>query len=191
MSNSNFLAGYELTDRQLQIAKLISAGKSNPEIAAQLKIALNTVKVHVTALYKALGVSSRNELMTLVSNDVIGLSTADMVDNSHNMQILVTVYVPSTANIDGQLSEREHSDRLDAVALFFSQLAGGATVSGTGAGSWVSDDGQLVKEPVAKVETLIDYAKLDEIFTQVEVWRDLWSQACIMVTASPTIGYFI
>ena len=38
---------------------LLSAGHSNPEIAARLHIWLNTVKFHVRAIYDRLGVHSR------------------------------------------------------------------------------------------------------------------------------------
>ena len=37
----------ELTDRQLEVARLIWLGFSNAEIAAELVIALGTVKCHV------------------------------------------------------------------------------------------------------------------------------------------------
>ena len=50
-----------LTARELEILRLIAAGRSNPEIAELLYLSLNTVKWHVKNLYGKLGVSSRVE----------------------------------------------------------------------------------------------------------------------------------
>jgi DNA-binding NarL/FixJ family response regulator len=48
-----------LSDRQREVLALLSAGHSNPEIAARLHISLNTVKFHVRVIYDRLGVHSR------------------------------------------------------------------------------------------------------------------------------------
>jgi LuxR family maltose regulon positive regulatory protein len=50
-----------LTARELEILRLIAAGRSNPEIAELLYLSLNTVKWHAKNLYGKLGVSSRVE----------------------------------------------------------------------------------------------------------------------------------
>lgn len=47
------------TVRQKQILDLILVGKSNREIAADLKLAEGTVKVHSISIYRVLGVSNR------------------------------------------------------------------------------------------------------------------------------------
>lgn len=47
------------TVRQKQILELILVGKSNREIAADLKLAEGTVKVHSISIYRVLGVSNR------------------------------------------------------------------------------------------------------------------------------------
>ena len=49
----------DLSDRQREVLCLLSAGHSNPEIAARLHISLNTVKFHVRVIYERLGVHSR------------------------------------------------------------------------------------------------------------------------------------
>ena len=54
-----------LTARELEILKLIAAGRSNPEIAELLYLSLNTVKWHVKNLYGKLGASSRVEAAAL------------------------------------------------------------------------------------------------------------------------------
>jgi LuxR family maltose regulon positive regulatory protein len=53
-----------LTDRELQILRLIAAGRSNPEIAQRLYLSLNTVKWHAKNLYGKLGVNNRIEAVT-------------------------------------------------------------------------------------------------------------------------------
>jgi LuxR family transcriptional regulator, maltose regulon positive regulatory protein len=48
-----------LSDRELEVLRLIVAGYSNAEIARQLVVAVSTVKSHVNAIYAKLGVERR------------------------------------------------------------------------------------------------------------------------------------
>jgi DNA-binding NarL/FixJ family response regulator len=50
-----------LTPRQLDVLAELGTGKSNREIARELGLAEGTVKVHVTAILKALGVKNRTQ----------------------------------------------------------------------------------------------------------------------------------
>jgi two-component system nitrate/nitrite response regulator NarL len=50
-----------LTERQREVLQLLLHGKSNKEIADALGMRVNTVRVHVTAILKSLGVSNRSE----------------------------------------------------------------------------------------------------------------------------------
>ncbi len=52
-------ATYGLTPRQIEVLRLVSAGKSNREIAESLVISEHTVARHVQNIFSALGVSSR------------------------------------------------------------------------------------------------------------------------------------
>lgn len=52
-----------LTSREKEILALIAAGKSNKDIAAELFISVNTVKVHVSNIFQKIEVSSRTEAM--------------------------------------------------------------------------------------------------------------------------------
>lgn len=48
-----------LTERELEILRLIAAGKSLPSIAEELVLGVTTVKTHVQHIYDKLGVSDR------------------------------------------------------------------------------------------------------------------------------------
>ncbi len=50
-----------LSDREIEILKLVAQGKSNKEIAAELFISINTVKVHLGNVFQKINVSSRTE----------------------------------------------------------------------------------------------------------------------------------
>jgi LuxR family maltose regulon positive regulatory protein len=50
-----------LTERELDVLRLLAAGQSNPEIARVLYVEVNTVKTHVKHLYGKLGVHSRDQ----------------------------------------------------------------------------------------------------------------------------------
>jgi LuxR family maltose regulon positive regulatory protein len=52
-----------LSERELEVLRLICSGKSNQEIADQLFIALDTVKRHTNNLYGKLGVRRRSQAM--------------------------------------------------------------------------------------------------------------------------------
>lgn len=51
----------DLTPRQLDVLNMIAAGASNKVIAAELGISESTIKMHTTAVFKALGVSNRTQ----------------------------------------------------------------------------------------------------------------------------------
>ncbi|NBI62373.1 LuxR family transcriptional regulator [Clostridiales bacterium] len=63
----DFLLEKNLTERETQIIELIFADVSNHEIAASLYISGNTLKKHVSNIYKKLNVSSRNQLRYVLS----------------------------------------------------------------------------------------------------------------------------
>jgi DNA-binding NarL/FixJ family response regulator len=50
-----------LTPRELEILTLVAEGKSNKQIAAQLYLAVQTVKFHLTSLYRKLDAATRTE----------------------------------------------------------------------------------------------------------------------------------
>jgi DNA-binding CsgD family transcriptional regulator/N-acetylneuraminic acid mutarotase len=52
---------HDLSSRELEILEHIATGASNKEIAEQLSISANTVKVHLKNIYSKIGVTSRTE----------------------------------------------------------------------------------------------------------------------------------
>lgn len=68
---------FNLSDRQIQILRLLQIGKKNREIAAELCISEDTVKFHQKGLYCALDVSGTSSRLKAVEKAVsIGLLTA-------------------------------------------------------------------------------------------------------------------
>ena len=50
-----------LTERELEVLRLLAAGRSNQRIAHELVVALDTVKKHVTHILGKLGAANRTE----------------------------------------------------------------------------------------------------------------------------------
>jgi len=48
-----------LSERELEILRLVASGKSNQEIAAELYLAVGTVKKHISNIFGKLNVDSR------------------------------------------------------------------------------------------------------------------------------------
>jgi LuxR family maltose regulon positive regulatory protein len=50
-----------LTPRELEVMRLICKGYSNPEIARELVVTINTIKKHTSNIYSKMGVRSRTQ----------------------------------------------------------------------------------------------------------------------------------
>jgi DNA-binding NarL/FixJ family response regulator len=61
--------GVPLTPRQAAVLEKLVEGKSNKEIARQLSISAMTVKVHVTAILRSLGVPTRSQAIVAVRSE--------------------------------------------------------------------------------------------------------------------------
>ena len=62
--------GQRLTRRELEVARLLEAGLTNKEIAAELRIGLSTVKNHVHAILDKLGVKRRGEAAARIRREL-------------------------------------------------------------------------------------------------------------------------
>ena len=60
--------GIELSSRQMDVLEGILDGKSRKEIASDLYLSANTVKMHTSSLYRVLGVNNRDQLRSLFKN---------------------------------------------------------------------------------------------------------------------------
>lgn len=67
-ANSISSQDFGLTERQLDVLALMTQGKNNKSICRMLGLAEPTVKNHVTAILKALNVTSRTEAVVTVNN---------------------------------------------------------------------------------------------------------------------------
>lgn len=63
---------FDLTPQQGRILRLICDGKPNKQIAYELDLAEATVKAHVTALLRRLGVRNRTQAAMLVQQQIFG-----------------------------------------------------------------------------------------------------------------------
>ena len=59
------LKSFELTNRELDVLRLLVTGRSNKEIASKLKLTEGTIKVHVNHILHKLGAGGRTEAATI------------------------------------------------------------------------------------------------------------------------------
>jgi DNA-binding NarL/FixJ family response regulator len=57
-------AGDTLSDREIEVLRLMAGGESNKDIADQLSITQSTVKTHITSIFQKLNVTTRTEAVT-------------------------------------------------------------------------------------------------------------------------------
>ena len=57
-----------LTDRQVEILRLLADGRTNAEIAARLVLSVRTVDHHVSAVLQKLGVPGRREAIAAATD---------------------------------------------------------------------------------------------------------------------------
>jgi len=60
---------YDLTERQLEVLKLLAAGMTNGEIAAQMEISVSTVKFHIVNIMEKLGAETRAEALVIAAKN--------------------------------------------------------------------------------------------------------------------------
>jgi DNA-binding NarL/FixJ family response regulator len=70
-----------LSERERQIAELVAAGASNPEIAQALFLSRKTVERHVSNVLAKLGARNRVELTGLLSGKVGGPDLRELPDD--------------------------------------------------------------------------------------------------------------
>lgn len=79
----------QLSEREQDILRLLASAKSNKEIALDLGISVNTVKVHVANIYQKINVSSRTEAaLYAIKTNMIG--TSEVLDEKPVEGVLET-----------------------------------------------------------------------------------------------------
>ncbi|MBA3234608.1 MAG: AAA family ATPase [Chloroflexi bacterium] len=73
-----------LTAAEARVAKLVSGGRTNREVAAQLFTTVATVEAHLTRIYSKLGIRSRTELARIVTDGSLPLR--DQLDDPQDTQ---------------------------------------------------------------------------------------------------------
>lgn len=64
----------DLTGRQREVFQLLSQGKSNRQIAGDLGVSEHTVRVHMTAILRSLGVENRTQAAVLAAGYTISVN---------------------------------------------------------------------------------------------------------------------
>ena len=72
----------DLSKRELTILQALQSGRSNKQIAAELFLAEQTVKFHLTSIYRKLGVSSRTEAIATAYGRHLRTSTTTSGDSA-------------------------------------------------------------------------------------------------------------
>ena len=63
--------GADLTPREAEVLELLQDGSTNPEIADELSIGIETVRTHARNIYRKLGIASRRELARLARQEPV------------------------------------------------------------------------------------------------------------------------
>jgi DNA-binding CsgD family transcriptional regulator/N-acetylneuraminic acid mutarotase len=74
------MLNHDLSEREREILRLVATGASNKEIAQQLFISQNTVKVHLRNIFAKIGVTSRTEATVYaIQNGLVQLDAAPKI----------------------------------------------------------------------------------------------------------------
>lgn len=66
-----------LTQREAEVLRMAALGLTNHEVARHLQVTVHTVKFHLAAIYKKLGVANRTEAAVLYQAAALGSASGD------------------------------------------------------------------------------------------------------------------
>ena len=70
----NFLGGYSITKREMEVLNHMVLGKNNSQIANDLNVSVCTAKAHVSSIYNKLSVNSRIcAVVKAIKNHIINI----------------------------------------------------------------------------------------------------------------------
>ncbi len=90
----------QLSEREREILRLVATGATNQQIAAQLNISANTVKVHLRNIFGKIGVASRTEATMYAVRS--GLLDVDSTEKEADESFAVPQVLPPDQNDEGQ-----------------------------------------------------------------------------------------
>lgn len=87
-----------LSDREIEVLQLVGQGKSNKEIAVDLNISINTVKVHIGNIFQKINVASRTEAtLFAIEHGIIkspASSTLEIEEEAPIVQVVEEIPTP-------------------------------------------------------------------------------------------------
>jgi len=194
--------GGPLSERHREILSLIVEGKSNKEIADELKIKTGTVKQHMFVLFRKLGVSSRAKAV-LVAEQFLKISSKNNgaerkaikkskfakaleSEDRYDWRLVsaVAVTIPEEFAFAGNPEEvlkRDHF--LNDLQAYFNRLV--SAYDGTS--SMLPDGGMLAwfGHPIAHLD---DAERASQVAQQLQQWGDSYAQASSDPSYKPFFG---